>query len=875
MKTITGLLVSTVLFGITAHAQTTSFTYQGRLNSSGTPANGVYDLQFTIYDAVTNGTALGVLTNASTSVSNGLFTVKLDFGSVVFNGNDRWLDIGVRTNGSVASYVTLSPRQPVTSSPYAVRSANAAVAANVTGMISDAQLSANIARLNATNQVFSGLVNYSNPSNTFAGTFSGNASGLTNLTASGVNLDDLLDSQSPFTLQSSINVGPSHIISVISVDVNSDGKRDVALLNDSGTVMVWTNNLSGNFALSFSRSVSSSSTAIVSADLNGDGNPDLVTAGTSSSTNVCVLINNGNGSSFTASFSAVPGTYGLTLADVNGDGKPDLITANAVTNTLSVLTNNGTGSFVLSSTPTVASIPQSVLAVDVNGDGKPDLVSGNNTGTFVTLTNSGSGAFVLSSTTGTGQLSRSLTSADVNGDGKPDVIAANQSSATLSILTNNGTGGLVLAASAAPGASTFGVISADVIGDGKPELICAGASTLFVLTNNGSANFATAFSLPVLGALSVAAGDINGDGKSDLVGGGFSLAVYVRENNCVVHWGSSTLDPSQGGSIELGDSALTNANPFIDFHFGTGSTQDYNVRLINDASNLLSVLGDFRVTGTVSGNGSGLTNLNATTITSGTIADARLSTNVLIKGANSRVDGGPFYSSGSIGQYNFDDRTAGSSVQWSLYANNGRAYLWNAQGNSNRLSLDLSGNLRTAGAIFSGTTPDLAETISAADDVEAGDVVCADPDKRESVIRCGIGHRGVLGVISDGTSGFIINAYRKSVEGALSGKPLVLAGRVPVKVSLENGPVRIGDSLTPSSIPGVAMRSNGNGPTVGIALDNFNGNAKEGSAEGKVLCFVKVSERDARIEQLQERVSQLEQIVRQLSEKSPDHQGTR
>jgi len=105
----------------TCFAQGTAFTYQGRLTDNGSPAEGIFNLRFTIYDSATNGSAVsGVLTNAATGVSNGLFNVTLDFGAGVFTGADRWLDIGVRTNGSAGDYQTLSPRQPLTPTPYAL-----------------------------------------------------------------------------------------------------------------------------------------------------------------------------------------------------------------------------------------------------------------------------------------------------------------------------------------------------------------------------------------------------------------------------------------------------------------------------------------------------------------------------------------------------------------------------------------------------------------------------------------------------------------------------------------------------------------------------------------------------------------------------------
>ncbi|HVC08496.1 MAG TPA: hypothetical protein VNH15_00975, partial [Elusimicrobiota bacterium] len=100
---------------------------------------------------------------------------------------------------------------------------------------------------------------------------------------------------------------------------------------------------------------------------------------------------------------------------------------------------------------------------------------------------------------------------------------------------------------------------------------------------------------------------------------------------------------------------------------------------------------------------------------------------------------------------------------------------------------------------------------------------------------------GLLGVISDGSSSFEIESHVMSLDKSYPGKPLVLAGRVPVKVDLEGGPIKIGDYLTSSSRPGYAMKAAGPGPTVGIALENFgtkSGAMGENGETGNILCFV-------------------------------------
>ncbi len=97
----------------------TAFTYQGHLSDGATPATGLYDMRFSIWDALNAGTQLGeTLTVSAVPVTNGLFMVNLDFGGV-FSGGARWLAISVKTNLAV-SYTDLTPRQELTPSPYAV-----------------------------------------------------------------------------------------------------------------------------------------------------------------------------------------------------------------------------------------------------------------------------------------------------------------------------------------------------------------------------------------------------------------------------------------------------------------------------------------------------------------------------------------------------------------------------------------------------------------------------------------------------------------------------------------------------------------------------------------------------------------------------------
>jgi len=142
-----------------AVAQGTAFTYNGRLNDSGAPAGGSYDLRFTLCDAVTNGNAVASVTNLATGVSNGLFTVTLDFGEA-FNGPNYWLEIAARTNGA-STFAVLNPRQPVLPVPYAIMANSAS---NLLGTLPAEQLGAG----NVGAQLY-----FANQNNQFYGIFNG------------------------------------------------------------------------------------------------------------------------------------------------------------------------------------------------------------------------------------------------------------------------------------------------------------------------------------------------------------------------------------------------------------------------------------------------------------------------------------------------------------------------------------------------------------------------------------------------------------------------------------------------------------------------------------------------------------------------------
>ncbi|MFQ5435179.1 MAG: hypothetical protein ACE5FD_09915, partial [Anaerolineae bacterium] len=119
---------------LAAAALGSDFTYQGLLTDGGSLANGVYDFKFTLYDAASGGNPMGsTVAKANVDVTDGLFTVTLDFGNV-FDGTALWLKVMVRPGSSTGAYTPLNPRQALTAAPYALSlKPGAAIQGNVSG----------------------------------------------------------------------------------------------------------------------------------------------------------------------------------------------------------------------------------------------------------------------------------------------------------------------------------------------------------------------------------------------------------------------------------------------------------------------------------------------------------------------------------------------------------------------------------------------------------------------------------------------------------------------------------------------------------------------------------------------------------------------
>ena len=242
----------------------------------------------------------------------------------------------------------------------------------------------------------------------------------------------------------------------MSADLDGDGNPDYVFLTFRGVTIQLTGNdgtvrATNQYSLGFQPDLDNGTIAI--ADFNGDGNLDLAIsnpgAGQFDPGGIVILPGNGDGSFQGArSIASPPNPGSLAVADFDGDGKIDLAAASQSTPTVAILTGNGDGTFNGPvSIPTGAdsqSLSSSILAVDLNGDGQPDLAITSraySTGSISTLLNSGGSFHQASFTPLAAPLAPDyLAYGDLNNDGNVDLVAVSQPASAMIVLTGNGDG---------------------------------------------------------------------------------------------------------------------------------------------------------------------------------------------------------------------------------------------------------------------------------------------------------------------------------------------------------------------------------------------------------------------------------------------------
>jgi FG-GAP-like repeat len=308
---------------------------------------------------------------------------------------------------------------------------------------------------------------------------------------------------------------------VVAVDLNGDGKLDIAVANLSGTLSVLLGNGDGSFQTANTFTAGTEIRSVTAADLNGDTKPDLIISdSTLTSTRVGVLINNGDGT-----FGPVQMLPGITIAssfavsDVDGDLNTDIVVGDIGATVVHVFMGKGDGTFQSPLDFASSFPPRSIHIGDFNGDGRPDLAISGPIGFSLWLGN-GDGTFRLPVFVSTG-FSSSISPGDLNQDGKTDVagFVSNIVNGNISffIKLGNGDGTFQSSTSVGPASGKLSLL-ADFDGDRVPDVVAEGAGSVFVWINHGDATFQAPLSVPG-GATSagIAAADLNGDGATDLI----------------------------------------------------------------------------------------------------------------------------------------------------------------------------------------------------------------------------------------------------------------------------------------------------------------------------------------------------------------------
>jgi hypothetical protein len=301
-------------------------------------------------------------------------------------------------------------------------------------------------------------------------------------------------------------------------DLNHDGNLDIVVTNCSRTyqISVMLGNGDGTFQPAVNYPLPNCADVPAVGDFNGDGNLDLAVSDSGSTGSVLILLGNGDGTFQPAvSYPTQPYSQGVQVGDFNNDGKLDLVMCGW--EWVTVLLGNGDGTFQPPIVTTPPDHPNAIGIGDFNHDGNLDVVATQEYGTAQILLGNGDGTFTYVGSHNVPNPTDQITMADLNHDGNLDLITTGQS--YLSVSLGNPDGTFQPAALYLLGFPQWTAV-ADFNGDGNSDIAVAeflNPTGMVIMYGNGDGTFENGGSYPV-GAENrfVAAGDFNGDGQPDI-----------------------------------------------------------------------------------------------------------------------------------------------------------------------------------------------------------------------------------------------------------------------------------------------------------------------------------------------------------------------
>ena len=304
-----------------------------------------------------------------------------------------------------------------------------------------------------------------------------------------------------FAPQTDYSLGSDIPTAMLIADVNHDGIPDIVIATTGNNIDILLGNRDGTFQPVVSAPLPIVPAAIALGDLNGDGILDLVIAGESGTTTLATLLGNGDGTfqaSLTYTTAMLYSNASIVLADFNGDGVLDVILQ---TNGYEVDEWLGAGDGTLQNSLDVSGVYGPIAAADLTGSGIADLIFAPSVGLAALQLGRGDGSFIPPRYYSSGAALNSapggpIAIADFNGDGIPDIIVPGM----LFIGARDGT-----LPSAIPYSGGFSIV-ADLNGDGLPDLVTIAGGALTVQYGGSQVNAVlNAVALPGLGMHSVQA----------------------------------------------------------------------------------------------------------------------------------------------------------------------------------------------------------------------------------------------------------------------------------------------------------------------------------------------------------------------------------
>ena len=337
--------------------------------------------------------------------------------------------------------------------------------------------------------------------------------------------------------------GEGDVTSVISIDLDEDGYLDLVTANfRDDTISILLGNGDGSFdddRRNYYAGVEPKD--IAASDLNEDGHLDLIIVNEDVD-GLSVLLGNGNGSFLILSARDYPLTQSpskIITADLNGDEENELITIDS-NNILSVFSQSK-GTFYFNNTKDLELEANFIEIEDFNNDGYLDLLATNKTdtvslflGTRDNSFSSGTEYFVGQGGGETGHELIDVAVSDLNGDGFEDFVTSSYYSSTVSVFLGNGDGSFTESGDNFVGENPNEIVTTDFNGDGFADLVTANSSySISYLSGNGDGTFAETTDIALeVEPYDLVTGDLNGDGFKDLAISSYeSQTVSVILNN--------------------------------------------------------------------------------------------------------------------------------------------------------------------------------------------------------------------------------------------------------------------------------------------------------------------------------------------------------